>query len=85
MRRRERKRDKKKKKQSCILTMRMVTVLSNIRCEAKLTLNAQLCCNLALFGKGNLLRCLQLVLQAVMTWSAFSTCLFSAHERRINR
>lgn len=36
-----------------------------------LALNAQLSCTLALFGKGNTYRCLQLVLQAIMTCSAF--------------
>lgn len=54
-------------------------VLRNIRCEAALSLNAQLSCNLALFGKGNIYRCLQLVLQAIMTRSAFPACLFPSH------
>lgn len=35
-------------------------VLRNIRCEVSLTRNAQLCYNLALFGKGNISRCVQL-------------------------
>lgn len=33
-------------------------VLRNIRCEAALTLNAQLSCNLVLFGKGNIYKSL---------------------------
>lgn len=54
-------------------------VLRNIKCEVAFTFNAQLCCNSALFGKGNIYSCLQLVLQAIMTWSAFPACLFPSH------
>lgn len=54
-------------------------VLRNIKCEVAFTFNAQLRCNSALFGKGNIYSCLQLVLQAIMTWSAFPACLFPSH------
>lgn len=46
-------------------------VLRNLRREVALTLNAQLSCTLALFGKGNTYMRLQLVLQAIMICSAF--------------